>query len=43
VQLKLYPGLDHVDILLAVSKPFRDDAPVLANTCDFLIDQCGPA
>jgi acetyl esterase/lipase len=41
-QLRLYPMLDHVDLLIALSKPFRDKAPVLADTCAFLIDHCGP-
>jgi acetyl esterase/lipase len=41
-QLRLYPRLDHVDILIALSKPFRDKAPVLADTCAFLMDHCGP-
>ncbi len=43
VQLRLYPGLDHVDILIALSKPFRAKAPVLADTCTFLMDHCGPS
>lgn len=42
VQLHLYPGLDHVDVLIALSKPFRDKAEVLAEICAFLMNNCGP-
>lgn len=35
-ELKTYPGLDHVGILLALSKPFRRKAPVLADLAAFL-------
>jgi len=34
--LKLYPELGHVGILLALAPPFRDRAPVLADTVAFL-------
>ena len=34
--LKLYPGLDHVGILTALSKPFRGKAPVLDDAAAFL-------
>jgi acetyl esterase/lipase len=30
-----YPGISHVGILLAISKPFRGDAPVLSDVVDF--------
>ena len=30
-----YPGISHVSILLAISKPFRDNAPVLSDVVDF--------
>jgi acetyl esterase/lipase len=36
VELKAYPGLDHVAILLALSKPFRGKAPVLDDMTRFL-------
>jgi acetyl esterase/lipase len=36
VDLKSYPGLNHVDIVLALSKPFRSRAPVLEDLSDFL-------
>ena len=34
--LRLYEGLDHEDLIMAVSKPFRGKAPVLAESVDFL-------
>jgi acetyl esterase/lipase len=34
--LRLYQGLGHIGILLAVSKPFRGKAPVLAEASAFL-------
>jgi acetyl esterase/lipase len=34
--LKLYPGLGHIGILLALSKPFRSKAPILADIAGFL-------
>ena len=34
--LRLYPGLDHEDLIMAVSKPVRGKAPVLAESVDFL-------
>lgn len=37
VELKLYPGLDHADIVVALSKPFRGKAPVLADASEFLL------
>ena len=36
VELKAYPTLDHISILLALSKPFRGKAPVLADMTRFL-------
>lgn len=36
VRLKRYPGLDHEDVVMALAKPFRDKAPVLADTLAFL-------
>jgi acetyl esterase/lipase len=35
-EVKLYPGLDHVSLVLALSKPFRDKGPVLADMAAFL-------
>lgn len=35
-ELKSYDGLDHVGILLALSKPFRRKAPVLRDVSTFL-------
>ena len=36
VELKAYPGLDHIAILLTLSKPFRGKAPVLEDMTAFL-------
>jgi acetyl esterase/lipase len=33
--LKQYPGLDHNDLIMAISKPFRGKAPVLEDTLAF--------
>jgi acetyl esterase/lipase len=41
VELKAYPGLDHIAILLALSKPFRGKAPALADMTRFLHAQLG--
>jgi acetyl esterase/lipase len=35
VETKTYPGVDHIDILLAISRPFRNRAPVLADMTAF--------
>jgi acetyl esterase/lipase len=35
-EVKLYPGLDHAALVLALSKPFRGKGPVLADMTDFL-------
>ncbi len=37
VELKLYPGRDHVDLAKALSRPFRGTAPVLDDSADFLL------
>lgn len=42
VELKIYPGLDHPDTVLALSRPFRGKAPILAEMTDFLMDHAGP-
>ena len=34
-RLKIYPGLGHVQILTALSRPFRGKAPVLDDTAAF--------
>lgn len=36
VELKLYPGKDHVDLAKALSRPFRRTVPVLADSAAFL-------
>lgn len=36
VELKLYPGIGHAAILLALSSPFRRKAPVLQDCLDFI-------
>ncbi len=41
VELKAYPGLDHIAILLALSKPFRGKAPVLQDMSGFLHARLG--
>jgi acetyl esterase/lipase len=35
VEPKTYPGVDHIDILLALSRPFRSRAPVLEDMSAF--------
>jgi acetyl esterase/lipase len=35
-QLKIYPKVDHADIMMAVSRPFRSKAPVVADVTDFI-------
>lgn len=35
VEAKTYPGVDHIDILLALSRPFRGRAPVLDDIASF--------
>ncbi|KPF61515.1 alpha/beta hydrolase [alpha proteobacterium AAP81b] len=35
-EVRHYPGVGHIGILLALSKPFRGKAPVLADTLAFL-------
>jgi acetyl esterase/lipase len=38
VRLKLYPRLGHVGILTALAKPFRPQAPVLADVAAFALE-----
>jgi acetyl esterase/lipase len=35
-EARLYPGLDHIQIMTALSRPFRGKAPVLAEMAAFL-------
>jgi acetyl esterase/lipase len=35
VEAKTYPGVDHVAIMLALSRPFRGRAPVLRDVAEF--------
>ncbi|HEY8591882.1 MAG TPA: alpha/beta hydrolase [Sphingomicrobium sp.] len=36
VELRLYPGANHVDLASSLSRPFRNRTPVLAESADFL-------
>jgi acetyl esterase/lipase len=36
VTLRIHPGLNHEDVVMALSKPFRGKAPVLAESIAFL-------
>jgi acetyl esterase/lipase len=38
VEQRVYPGLGHVEILLALSRPLRGRAPVLSDMSGFLMD-----
>lgn len=40
-EVKLYDGLGHIGIILALSKPFRGKAPVLADAAGFLAARLG--
>ena len=35
-QLKIYPGVDHADIIMAVARPFRNKAPVVEDVVNFI-------
>jgi len=35
-ELKIYAGIDHADIVMAISRPYRSKAPVLADVTDFI-------
>ncbi|MFN3621109.1 alpha/beta hydrolase [Sphingorhabdus sp.] len=35
-QLKIYPGVDHADIIMAIARPFRNKAPVIADIVNFI-------
>ncbi|MBU6165172.1 MAG: alpha/beta hydrolase [Alphaproteobacteria bacterium] len=41
-EARLYPDIGHIGILLALSKPFRGKAPVLADASNFLLKTLGP-
>ena len=43
VELRNYEGLSHEDVVMALSKPFRGKAPVLADALAFLNTHNGPA
>ncbi|WP_411291146.1 alpha/beta hydrolase [Sphingorhabdus sp.] len=33
---KIYPGVDHADIIMAIARPFRKKAPVITDVVDFI-------
>jgi acetyl esterase/lipase len=35
-QLKIYSGVDHADIIMAIARPFREKAAVLADVTEFV-------
>lgn len=35
-QLRIYPNVDHADIIMAVARPFRQKAPVVADVLNFI-------
>jgi acetyl esterase/lipase len=35
-ELNIYKGVDHADIIMAISRPFRDKAPVIADVTRFI-------
>ena len=35
-ELKIYPGIDHADIVMAISRPFRKKAPVIDDVTGFI-------
>ena len=35
-KLKVYPNVDHADIIMAVARPFRAKAPVVSDVVDFI-------
>ena len=40
-QARIYPGVGHIGIILAISKPFRSKAPALADTAAFFHKHLG--
>jgi acetyl esterase/lipase len=35
-ELKIYPGIDHAEIVMAIARPFRTKAPVIADVTGFI-------
>jgi acetyl esterase/lipase len=35
-ELKIYPGIDHAEIIMAIARPFRTKAPVIADVTGFI-------
>lgn len=35
-QLRIYPNVDHADIIMAVARPFRNKAPVVTDVVNFI-------
>lgn len=35
-ELKIYPGIDHAEIVMAIARPFRKKAPVIADVTGFI-------
>jgi acetyl esterase/lipase len=35
-ELKIYPGIDHAEIIMAISRPFRKKAPVIDDVLGFM-------
>lgn len=35
-ELKIYPGIDHAEIIMAISRPFRKKAPVIDDVTGFM-------
>ena len=42
-RLRLFEGLDHNDLIMALAKPFRYKAPLLEESLTFLHDSMPPA
>lgn len=42
VELRLYPGKSHIDLVKSLSKPFRGATPALADSAAFLHRAAGP-
>jgi acetyl esterase/lipase len=42
VELRAYPGIGHVGLLLAIARPFRGRAPVLDDAVRFIAQHAGP-
>jgi acetyl esterase/lipase len=35
-QLRIYPDVDHADIIMAVARPFRQKAPIVTDVVNFI-------